>query len=177
MALLRKSRRSSSCFFMVASPPPGFWTEPGGRAFGKHAAFGPARQDGIRVAGIFLSLRYFAFAHTPAASCSFFRRPHHCDQLVAVMLELLVADAGDAAELVQCRRPRTRDAVDRRVVQYDIGRHAALARDFGTPRSQRGDEDRVAGPGLAGGQGRKVAAPRFAAAGAVAGAGGLFAQP
>src|SRR4051812_24873230 len=49
------------------------------------------------------------------------RRPHHCDQFLPVMFKLLVANAGHTAKLFQCRRARYRDAVDRRVVQHDVG--------------------------------------------------------
>src|ERR1700730_97507 len=40
------------------------------------------------------------------------RRLNQRDQLVTVMFELLVADAGDAAELCERGRARRRDAVD-----------------------------------------------------------------
>src|ERR1700733_10935981 len=78
------------------------------------------------------------------------RRPHHCDQFFPVMFELLVADPGHTAELVQCRRARTRDAIDGRVVQYDIGWNAAPARHVGTPCPKCCDQRRVAGAALAG---------------------------
>src|SRR3982074_3734430 len=47
------------------------------------------------------------------ASRSVLRRLHQRQQFVAVMLELLVADAGDAAKLFKRRRSRRRDAVNR----------------------------------------------------------------
>src|SRR6266852_4279586 len=87
------------------------------------------------------------------------RRLHERDQLVAVMFELLVADAGDATELRECRRTRRRDAVDRGVVQHDIGRHTALARHFRTPGPERGEQGGIAGFNAAGGCGSNVAAP------------------
>ena len=64
-------------------------------------------------------------------------RPHQCEQFVAVMFELLVADSGDIAEFVERRRTCGGDAVDGGIVQHDIGRDAALARDIGTPGPQR----------------------------------------
>src|ERR1700737_998797 len=51
-------------------------------------------------------------------------RFHQRDQFVPIMFELLVADAGDAAELLWSRRARRRDAVDRGVGHHDIGRPA-----------------------------------------------------
>src|ERR1700681_731399 len=47
------------------------------------------------------------------ASRSALRRLHQRQQLVAVMFELLVADAGDAAKLFKRRRSRRCDAVNR----------------------------------------------------------------
>ncbi len=47
------------------------------------------------------------------ASRSALRRLHERQQFVAVMLKLLVADAGDAAKLFKRRRSRRRDAVNR----------------------------------------------------------------
>src|ERR1700730_2397646 len=47
------------------------------------------------------------------AGRSALRRLHQRQQFVAVMLELLVADTGDAAKLFKRRRPRRRDAVNR----------------------------------------------------------------
>src|SRR5580692_1261070 len=77
---------------------------------------------------------------------------HQRYQFVAIMFELLVADAGDAAELLRSRWARCRDAVDRGVVQHDVGRHATLARHLGTPGPERADQIRIAGFSPAAGQ-------------------------
>src|SRR5690348_2122754 len=97
-----------------------------------------------------------------------FGRPYQSDQLVAVMLELLVADPGDAAKLVERRRAHGGDAVDGGIVQHDIGRHAPLPRHLGTPGAQRGVKRGVRCLALAGRDGRKLAAPRLGPDGAVA---------
>ena len=60
------------------------------------------------------------------------------------MLELLVADPGYAAQFVQRRRARRGDAVDGRIVQHHISRHAAAARDFAAPRFQCRMQRRIA---------------------------------
>ena len=75
------------------------------------------------------------------------------------MFELLVADAGDATELRQRCRTRRRDAVQGCIVEYDIGRHAALARDLGTPRPENAEQSWIAGLRPSGGPGRNIAAP------------------
>src|SRR3954462_12230947 len=93
------------------------------------------------------------------------RRLYQRDQRLAIMLELGVADAGDAAELVQGGGANRGDAVDGGVVQHDISRHAALARHLGTPGAQRRHQRRIAGALR---RGREVAAQRFYADGAVA---------
>src|SRR4051794_7491775 len=95
------------------------------------------------------------------------RLPDQRDQLVAVMLELLVADAGDVAELVQRRWARGGDAVDGGVMQHHIGRDAAPARHLSTPGAERRDQRRVA-RAVRALQRREIAAPRFVAGGAVA---------
>ena len=74
------------------------------------------------------------------------------------MLELLVADAGDVAEFVERRGPRGGDAVDGGIVQHDIGRHAALARDLGAPCPQRRLQAGIGGA-LGLGARRQIAAP------------------
>ena len=85
------------------------------------------------------------------------RRPYQRDQLVAIMLELLVADAGNVAKFVERRRARGGDAVDGGIVQHDIGRHASLARDLGAPCPQRGLQAGIGGLRL--GARRQIAAP------------------
>src|ERR1700733_154832 len=92
------------------------------------------------------------------------------------MLELLVADAGDAAKLFQRSRAGGRDAVDGGIVQHDIGRHAALAGDLRTPRPKGAEQVRIASFTVARWRGSKIAAPGFGSAGAKAGAGGFLAQ-
>src|SRR3979411_2418891 len=57
---------------------------------------------------------------------SLFRLLHQRDQFVPIMFKLLLADAGDAAQLFKRCRTGSRDALYRSVVQHDIGRHAAL---------------------------------------------------
>src|SRR6185437_14246348 len=84
--------------------------------------------------------------------------PHQPQQLLSIMLQLLVADAGDAAKLVEGHGPHAGDAVDGGVVQYDVGRYTALAGDLGAPRPQRGVQGRVRHLALAGRIGGKVAA-------------------
>jgi hypothetical protein len=44
-------------------------------------------------------------------------------------------------------------------VEYDIGRHAALARDLGTPRPENAEQSWIAGLRPSGGPGRNIAAP------------------
>src|ERR1700739_3771942 len=65
---------------------------------------------------------------------------HQRDQFVAVMFELLVADTRDIAQLRRRDGWRCRDGIDRGVVQHDIGRDAALARHFRTPRPEGTDQ-------------------------------------
>src|SRR5712671_3950480 len=84
---------------------------------------------------------------------------HQCEQFVAVMFELLVADAGDTPELCQRCRTRGCDAVQGCVVEYDVGRHATLARDLGTPRPENAEQSRIAGFSPSGGSGSNIAAP------------------
>jgi hypothetical protein len=81
----------------------------------------------------------------------------------SVMLEFRVADAGNLTQLPERFRSRRRDAVDRGVLQHDIGRHAALAHRLGArplgldcrfhPVLRVGEQDR--------------ALPRFAAIAAI----------
>src|ERR1700693_4847576 len=89
---------------------------------------------------------------TPSAALDNFVavRFHQRDQRVAIVLQLLVADAGDAAELVERRRAHAGDAVDRGIVQHHIGRHAVPSGDLRTPRPQRGLQRWIAGFALAG---------------------------
>src|SRR5258705_13784684 len=77
------------------------------------------------------------------------------------MLQLLVANPGDAAKFVERRRAHRRDAVDGGVVQHDIGRHAARARDLGTPRLERSIQARIGGFTPAGRGGGPIAAFSF----------------
>jgi hypothetical protein len=52
---------------------------------------------------------------------------HQRDQRIAIMLELLVADPRDVAELRERRRAQNGDAVDGGIVQHDIGGYATLS--------------------------------------------------
>src|SRR5215469_15141177 len=61
------------------------------------------------------------------------RRRYQRDQLGAVMLELLVADAGNAAKFSRRRRTCCGDRLDRGVMQHHVGRHAAAARGLRAP--------------------------------------------
>ena len=60
-------------------------------------------------------------------------------------LKRISATPGDIAQGRQRGRTHRGDAIDRRVVKHDIGRHAALARDFRAPGTQRGLQRRIAG--------------------------------
>ena len=66
------------------------------------------------------------------------------------MLEFLIAYARYAAQFGEACRAYGGDAVDRRIVQYDVGRHATLAGGLGAPGFQRSVERRIGGLGLAG---------------------------
>src|SRR5258707_15815827 len=91
------------------------------------------------------------------------------------MLQLLVADPGDAAKFVERRRAHRRDAVDGAVVEHDIGRYAARARDLGTPRLERSIQARIGGFTLAGRGGGPIPPALFFPERAVSPAGGLLA--
>ena len=54
---------------------------------------------------------------------------HQRNQFVAIMFELLVADAGDTTELLERRRTRGRNALYRGIVQHDIGRRFGMSFD------------------------------------------------
>src|SRR5882724_1942751 len=113
----------------------------------------------IRSNRIMFEIKTTEASATCLRSCFGAASVHQCEQFVAVMFELLVADAGDATELCQRCRARRRDAVQGCIVEYDIGRHAALARDLGTPRPQNAEQSRIAGFSPSGRSGCNIAAP------------------
>src|SRR5580704_835580 len=82
-------------------------------------------------------------------------RFHQRDQRLAIVLELLLADAGDAAKLVERRRAHAGDAVDRGAVHHEIGRPAVPRGNSRTPARGRGRQRRFAGLAWAGWVGGK----------------------
>src|SRR3954467_3254786 len=70
---------------------------------------------------------------TPASPDLRHRRgaaPQHLEELLAVALELRLADAADPQQRVAVRRPLGEHPLQRRVVKDHVWREIALARDF-----------------------------------------------
>src|SRR5690606_40529162 len=67
------------------------------------------------------------------------------DDLLAVHVALLLADARDAVELCERGRPVLRERAQRRVAEDDVGGHTLFARLVGTPLAQPLEEVAILG--------------------------------